>query len=271
VAADRIELTVLLDGQPLRTREGIVGFCSNVLIEGTKRTLVDVGHVGRRTALQAALAARNLTPADIDCVVMTHSHWDHAQNLDVFPSAEILMHPAERRYAARPHPNDWATPAWSGKMIEHQTRIVEVEEGSEIEPGVSILYTPGHSPGSVCVAVDDGERLNVITGDVLHYSTAALTKVNPVVFWSDAEATRSIERVLDLGDVIFPGHDRPFSLVDGKVEYAYPLSLTFMGVDPEGEGVAFDKTPAPRFVMPGIEEQSLSRLEHSFDTEAETG
>ena len=271
MVADGIELTVLLDGQPLRTREGIVGFCSNVLIEGAKRTLVDVGHVGRRTALQAALAARNLTPADIDCVVMTHAHWDHAQNLDVFPSAEILMHPAERRYAARPHPNDWATPAWSGKMIEHQTRIVEVEEGSEIEPGVSILYTPGHSPGSVCVAVDNGEHLNVITGDVLQYSTAALTKVNPVVFWNDAQATRSIERVLEMGAVMFPGHDRPFRFIDGKVVYEYPFSLTLMGVDPEGEGVAFDKTPAPRFVMPGIEEQTLNHLKQSSDTATEVG
>ncbi|MGH2826466.1 MAG: MBL fold metallo-hydrolase [Actinomycetota bacterium] len=252
-----IELTVLLDGQPLRTREGIVGFCSNVLIEGTKRTLVDVGHVGRRTALQTSLKSRGLTPEDIDCVVLTHSHWDHAQNLDVFPNAEILMHPAERKYAENPHANDWATPAWTGKMIEHQTSIVEVEEGSEIEPGVSILYTPGHSPGSVCVAVTNGERLSVVTGDVLQYSTAALTKVNPVVFWSDAQATSSIERVLELADVIYPGHDRPFRLVEDKIEYEYPLSLAFMGVDPDEAGVEFSKTPAPRFVMPGIEEQSL--------------
>jgi len=41
---------------------GIVGFCTVLLIEGKKRTLVDVGHVGHHTALLAALEKRGLTP-----------------------------------------------------------------------------------------------------------------------------------------------------------------------------------------------------------------
>ena len=55
---DMPELSVLLQGSPLRTDVGIVGFCSVVLIEGEKRILVDVGHVGRRSALENALKAR---------------------------------------------------------------------------------------------------------------------------------------------------------------------------------------------------------------------
>jgi glyoxylase-like metal-dependent hydrolase (beta-lactamase superfamily II) len=250
------DIAVLLDGQPLRTRQGFVGFCSNVLIEGSRKTLVDVGHVGRRGALEAALEARGLSASDIDCVVLTHAHWDHAQNLDVFPSAEVLIHPWERRYAAKPHPNDWATPAWSGSMIEHHDHVVEVDEGYEIEPGVSIMHAPGHSPGSICVVVEDAAGCRIVTGDALQYARTALAGNNPVVFWDDEAATRSIHRVAGMADVIYPGHDRPFRLESDEVRYEHPLELTLMGIDPT-EGITFEGTPSSRFVMPGIDEQRL--------------
>lgn len=255
------KIDVLLHGQPLRTGEGIVGFCSVLLVEGQRsRTLVDVGHVGRRNSLLQALAERHLTPSDIDNVLVTHAHWDHAQNLDVLDDAAILIHPHERRYAQRPHPNDWATPAWSGSMIERQPTIVEVDEGYVIEPGITLMHTPGHSVGSLSVQVETDEGICVVSGDVLHYSSAALTRVNPVVFWDAEQASRSIDRIVDIADVIYPGHDRPFRVVNGAVEYLAPLSLRLMGVDRDEPGVTFDPSPAPRFVMPGIEEQSVPAL-----------
>ena len=252
------KVDVLLDGQPLRTLQGIVGFCSVVLIEGpSQRTVVDVGHVGRRMALKSALEDRGMTPDDIDNVVVSHLHWDHAQNLDIFPDARILVHPAERRYAANPHRNDWATPAWSGKMLEIQQRIEETDEGDEIEPGLRIIHTPGHSVGSICVVAETDEGLAVVSGDVLHYSSAALTRKNPVVFWDADQASKSIDRVVEMADVIYPGHDRPFRLVDGEVEYTKPFDLTIAGVSPETEGLSFDMSPYSGYLMPGIDEQSL--------------
>ena len=49
------KIAVLLHGFRFNTDTGIPGFCSVLLIEGTKRTLVDVGHVGRRVVLENAL------------------------------------------------------------------------------------------------------------------------------------------------------------------------------------------------------------------------
>ena len=73
------KIDVLLHGFRFNTDVGIPGFCSVLLIEGTKRTLVDVGHVGRRVVLENALKERGLTAADIDVVVMSHAHWDHVE------------------------------------------------------------------------------------------------------------------------------------------------------------------------------------------------
>ena len=99
------KLDILLHGYRMNTQQGIVGFCSIILIEGQKRTLVDVGHVGRRVVLQEALDKRGLSPADIDLLVMSHAHWDHNQNFDLFEHAPLLMHSWERKYARRPHKN----------------------------------------------------------------------------------------------------------------------------------------------------------------------
>ena len=46
------KIDVLLHGFRFNTDAGIPGFCSVLLIEGEKRTLVDVGHVGRRVVLE---------------------------------------------------------------------------------------------------------------------------------------------------------------------------------------------------------------------------
>ena len=251
---------VLLHGWNFRADVGTIGFCSVVLITGQKRTLVDVGHVGRRTFLQEALNQRGLTADDIDLTVMTHAHWDHNQNFDLFYNAPVLIHPLERKYAHKPHRNDWATPQWTGVMVDHHPIVQEVEEGYEIEPGVSIIHTPGHSPGSMSVMVETDQGRSVITGDVLHFAGVAISKQNPLVFWNEADARKSIERIIERADNIYPGHDRPFRLVRGEIEYLAAVDITIAGLTPEIEGVKFDDSPRQPWVMPGIEEQSLSSL-----------
>ena len=253
-------IDVLLDGYSIRTDVATPGFCSVVLIQGQKRTLVDVGHVGRRTFLLEALKQRGLTPEDIDVTVMSHAHWDHAQNFDLFDHAPMLIHPWERKYAHKPHHNDWATPRWTGAMVEFQSKVQEVEEGYEIEPGVRIMHTPGHSPGSIAVVVETDNGLSAVTGDVLHYSGVALSRVNPLVFWNAEQATKSINRIVDSVETIYPGHDRPFRVVNGKIEYTRPYHLVISGVDPNDPGLSFDTSPRVPWVMPGIGEQTVESL-----------
>jgi hypothetical protein len=88
----------------------------------------------------------------------------------------------------------------------------------------------------------------------------ALTRKNPLVFWNEEEATRSIDRIVEMADVIYPGHDRPFRIVNGKIEYLEPMSLTLTGVRQDDPGVKFDSTPRPVWIMPGIEEQTTQSI-----------
>ena len=153
------KVEVLLQGYSLDTNVGLAGFCTVTLVEGVdasgerKRILFDPAHVGRRVVLYDALAKRGLRPRDVDAVVLSHSHWDHIQNIDVFAHAPILIHPYERRYSLEPHVNDWATPAWTGAILERQ-KLVEVSEGDQILQGVRVMDMPGHTPGGIGLAVE---------------------------------------------------------------------------------------------------------------------
>jgi N-acyl homoserine lactone hydrolase len=255
------ELMTLLEGSGVQTDQGIIGFCGVFLIRSGGKTIVfDTAHVGRRLVLLAALKRAGIQPAEVDHVVMSHAHWDHVQNIDVFENADLLIHPDERRYAHRPHRNDWATPQWTGAAIE-TVRITEVGDGYQIAPGVTVVDVPGHSPGSIAVAVETDEGLACLSGDALHFAEVALTRVNPLVFWNDEQATKSIDRMVSMADVIYPGHDRPFRVVNDKIEYIRPFSFGLTGITTDGKTLregGFLVQSAPPLadrVMPGIEEQ----------------
>ena len=255
-----VKVDVLLHGQSLRTNQGIAAFCSVVLIEGTLRTVVDFGHVGRRNVLIAALADRGLTPRDIDVTVATHAHWDHIQNLDLFRHAPMLIHPLERRYARAPHPNDWATPPWTGAMIETHPNIVEADEGYEIEPGVRLIATPGHTAGCLCVVADTADGVAVVTGDVLHSAGIAKAGKCSAVFWNEAQASEAIARIIGMADVIYPGHDRPFRVGEDGFEHLVPFEIEVSGLDPDDPNVKFVNRKREQWVMPGIEDQHIEDL-----------
>ena len=232
-------ISSLVDGLPAVSNQGHIAFGSVTFIEGedrdgtTKRILVDTAHVGRRMMIVDALSARGLTPLDIDYVVGTHAHWDHIQNVDLFTNAKLLMHARERKYSHNPLLDDWATPSWTGFVIE-QLEVDEVGEGHEIIPGVSIMEMFGHSVGSIGVLVDTDDGRAAVTSDALHFAWVAQTRHNPLVFWDERHADQTIERVLANSDVIYPGHDMPFRVAkNGAVELLRTAHMTLSGIEPE--------------------------------------
>ena len=248
---------ILLPGYSFATDSGLVAFCSVVLVESEgRRILVDTGHGGRRVALAEALQKRDLTPQDVDLVFMTHAHYDHVQNFDLFPNAPMLLHPKERKYAQRPHRNDFGTPQWTGAAIE-TTRIQEVVEADEIAKGVRVIDLPGHSPGSMGLLVETAEGTAAVGGDALHSGAAVLQGRPRLIFWNEQEARDSLRKVVAAADLFYPGHDRPFRLADGEVNYLTPFQLTLVHLTPDQQGLEFTDPPLSFWIMPGIEEQRL--------------
>lgn len=261
------KIEVLLQGFSLDTNVGLAGFCMVTLVEGLdatgepKRILFDPAHVGRRTLLWDALAKRGLGPRDIDGVVLSHSHWDHIQNIDVFDHAPVMIHPYERAYSLEPHRNDWATPAWTGTILERQ-KLVEISEGDQILQGVRVVDMPGHTPGGIGLAVETGPGLSVIAGDALHHARVALLGENPLIFWDRQAARDTIARVVEMADVIYPGHDRVFRVTkENSIEYLEGFQMTISNVSGRLEDLDWEEKRPSQWIMPDIEQQLAARAE----------
>ena len=141
-------LDVLTYGFALNTDQGSFGYSTNSLLRtGGHNILIDTGPSSRRPFLYRALTNMGLTTDDIDIVILTHMHWDHCQNTDLFRNARVLVNPVEIDYARNPNSWDLAVAAGMADMMRNM-KVEVVSEGDTIVDGVSILETPGPYQGT---------------------------------------------------------------------------------------------------------------------------
>jgi len=245
----KARVDTLLQGYQVESKEGDIAFCGVNLIEapdgsgGTTRIVVDTGHFGRGVVLRRALADRGLSASDIDVLLLTHAHWDHVQGIQYFDNAVVMAHPKELDYISNPHGQDYATPAWTKAMLD-QYDIRSVTEGHELAPGVTVVEVPGHSPGTIAASVETDDGVAVITGDSIQNAMVAQQRRNALVFWNEEQANRSVGKLVDMSDVIYPGHDQAFRLSgDNEVEYVSEFSFGLRRVLPDTPGLTFDLQP----------------------------
>jgi glyoxylase-like metal-dependent hydrolase (beta-lactamase superfamily II) len=149
-----VKIDLLIPGLPAKTDHFLFGICSLLLLllrVAGRTILFDTGPFRVRPMLIAALNARGLAPKDIDTVFLTHLHWDHVENLDLFAHAEILTPRVEFEYAAWPRPNDWGTPPYVREILWGMNVTLLADEEQELFPGVRT----GHSVGLQGLVIDN--------------------------------------------------------------------------------------------------------------------
>lgn len=197
-----------------------------VLRRGDEVILVDTGYDddeaaarGRpiRTAPDAALAPLGIRAADIDKVIVTHLHYDHAGGLHLFPNARLHMQTTEMAYATGPcmchdvlrmpftasHICEAVRRLYTGKVVFH-------EGDGEIADGVTVHCIGGHSRGLQAVRVRTEAGFLVLASDAAHFYEN-LTRRKPFPIVVDLEdMLRGFDRLEQLAsspNLIIPGHD----------------------------------------------------------------
>lgn len=208
----------MLRGYSAANEQGSIGFCGVYLVSTPdRRILFDCGHTGRRRVLLAALADRD----PVDTLVLSHGHYDHLQNADLFTGADVRMHPAERARLAAAPTDDPVTPPWSAAILAG-LRVHDAENGLVIAPGVTVIGLPGHTAGSIGLVVETAEGTAVLTGDAVP-SAKSLRRGSPSTAVDATAAIGSVAAVRERAGLVFPGHDRPFRVVAGEPgEYLLP-------------------------------------------------
>lgn len=166
----------------------------------------------------------NLTPNDIDIVILSHLHFDHAGNIDQFPNAKFYVQKEEldgwvSSLSLPEKVRDWVWAATDMKHINDllkvaaENRLTLIEEDNfEVAEGVKLHQAKGHTYGTQGVTVETKKGTYALAQDVVYtYENAADYK--PLGLGLDnIEQLMSIRKLNELveGNIEFliPGHDK---------------------------------------------------------------
>jgi hydroxyacylglutathione hydrolase len=133
--------------------------CNTYLIKGSKTILIDPGHVHLFDYVRSGLLDLNLTPEQIDLIMITHAHPDHLEAVTLFKKpTQFTMSLAEFGFIKQWYGRD------AGKGIEPDFFL----QDGELTIGdlsFQVITTPGHSPGSICLYWPEHKAL--FTGDLI--------------------------------------------------------------------------------------------------------
>ena len=236
----RQRYTILLPGIPVSSNRGALGWSTVALIEtGGLRILFDTGSYGDRSLLIERLQTLPLDPQALDAVFISHLHYDHCQNIDLFANVPLLVSERELRYVLEGEYEERGDPYVPAAMIlSLKDRFQTVLDGSEIFPDVRVVALPGHTPGQAGLFLSREKIL--LAGDGVKNAWELANRMAPPTFYSQAAALGNYDWVLANAAEIVPGHDRPFRLqAGGTTDYlteAAEVVLTFFpgpGLDPK--------------------------------------
>jgi len=183
----------LVNGFLVVTPEGPLLVDSGI---GPPHPLIDEMYRPDRYDLDEALKSTDtgISRRDIVAIANSHLHFDHCGGNQLFPGTPIYTQSLEYRSAQEAN---YTIPEW----INFPDANYELVEGRvEVCAGVTLLPTPGHSPGHQSVILDTDEGRVVLGGQVAE----AISELSQ----TPEESSQSLRTLLDLDPQrIYLGHD----------------------------------------------------------------
>lgn len=199
----------LVVGNSLSFEGGFFGFSAVVLISTPEHghILFDTGHHSTRLLLINALTERGLQPQDISTVFLSHLHFDHINNIDLFPDATVYAGAKEWEYAQQPSTGDvFGSIAMNDYLQKRNLQLIQDVEG-ELVPGLYYRFAPGHTPGSYLLHYvnNEGKRV-VLAGDACKTYLELVTLSAGHEFDPTCRASETLQWIRNNADIIIPGH-----------------------------------------------------------------
>jgi N-acyl homoserine lactone hydrolase len=174
------------------------------------------------------LRGRRLVPSDIDVVVLTHLHEDHASGIEAFPQAKFVVSATEWQAATT-----GSFPRWRGYNRSHYDYAFDFAtvdfDGEPIESygpfgrtfdlfgdgSVRLAYTPGHSAGHMSVILRLPQRDFVVIGDAAYDWKEFNGQAEPMLIEDEHNWRRSLRELQAYRRtypyaLMVPGHDPEF-------------------------------------------------------------
>ena len=171
--------------------------------------------VKRSQSLEDIFNEESVKPKEVEAVIFTHLHWDHAGNAECFTNAQYYCHEKEWNRAEN-HPEEYPE-EWFSWLKKNRDRVhlIQGESAQEIIPGIYIQYIGGHTYGSQMVIVNMEEGYGVITGDVVMTEKNLQEEIPVGLCVNGKECETVFEKIRAWKPVmIYPSHD--FKIFDRR-------------------------------------------------------
>ncbi len=164
-----------------------------------------------------ALEAIGIHAEDVDTVIITHLHYDHAGGLERFPNAKFHLQKQEMEFATGPcmcgevlrmpftaeHVCEMVRKVYSGRVIFH-------DGDGAVDEGITVHCVGGHSRGLQVVRVKTGSGYLCLASDASHYYENFI-KEKPFPIVIDLEnmisGFKTIQALASKKALVIPGHD----------------------------------------------------------------
>lgn len=204
-------------------------------LEGEHRILIDTGGCSPsdprgivaqpytrapEEELPAALSSIGVTPEDIEYVIFTHLHWDHAYNNNLFPNAVFFCQ--KREYESVADPDADKTGYDADEVLKYHYELIDGD--GEVFPGIYAILTQGHTEGGQTLIVDTERGKLAITGDTITLRESFRQKppmCNGLYHSEKAlqEMLHSSEKISEITKNILPGHEPDVFLPGMGLDY----------------------------------------------------
>jgi glyoxylase-like metal-dependent hydrolase (beta-lactamase superfamily II) len=156
--------------------------------DGQKPADPKAAHWFRPKTLASQLEALGVKPSDIKFVAVSHTHPDHIGNVEMFPQAMLYVQKAEY---------DWPG-ANNAPRFKPEHPVTKLEGDRDIfgDGSVTILSTPGHTPGhqSLLVKLPKTGAL-VLSGDAMHFKSNWENRGVPIGNTGQEQTKTSMEKI----------------------------------------------------------------------------
>lgn len=146
----------------------------------------------------------------VDVIFITHSHFDHIDNIDLFPDAQIIISYEEYLHALKS-----VNPNVKNRLLKEN--VVKIKDEYLFEDKFKFKVIGGHTTGSSVVYFEHNNKDYVITGDEC-YTCDNLIKTRPIGVYSSSENNKSfINEAFEKGYISLPYHDITIFQTHNKV------------------------------------------------------
>jgi len=164
----------------------------------------------------AALRAVGVEPDSLKLVVLSHLHYDHCYNLELFPRARFVVQAEELKAAVDPvraqrSTYEFGIPGLKPPWLSVFDRLNVVHGDTDLVPGLRLVLLPGHTPGLQGVLVETRAGRYLLPSDAvpLYENLGSVGDDPPIpgIHTDVVACERSLEKMCGIADVILPSHD----------------------------------------------------------------